>query len=132
MATIKSLDDLKRLKAEALQKRDAKMTTGQARIVVAMGTCGIAAGARDAMKAILDLIEADQLQGIVVTQTGCIGQCEWEPIVKVTVGDQPKVTYGKVSPDKRPADLEGTRRRRAGGQEFGGAGVVSDQLGIRD
>jgi len=100
MATIKSLDDLKRLKAEALQKRDAKVTTGQARVVVAMGTCGIAAGARDAMKAILDAIEADQLQGIVVTQTGCIGQCEWEPIVKVTVGDQPEVIYGKVSPDK--------------------------------
>ena len=91
MATIKSLDDLKRLKAEALQKRDAKVTTGQARVVVAMGTCGIAAGARDAMKAILDAIEADQLQGIVVTQTGCI---------TVTVGDQPEVIYGKVTPDK--------------------------------
>ena len=41
-----------------------------------------------------------QLQGIVVTQTGCIGLCECEPIVQVTLGDQPKVTYGKVTPDR--------------------------------
>jgi NADP-reducing hydrogenase subunit HndB len=100
MASIKSLDDLKRLKAETLQKRQAQATAGQARIVVAMGTCGIAAGARAALKAILDTIEADQLPGIVVSQTGCIGQCEWEPIIRVTVGAQSEVIYGKVSPDK--------------------------------
>lgn len=100
MATIKSLDDLKRLKAEALHQREARATAGQARIVVAMSTCGIAAGARAALKAILDAIAADQLPGIVVSQTGCGGQCAWEPIVKVTVGDQPEVIYGRVSPDK--------------------------------
>lgn len=100
MATIKSLDDLKRLKAEALQKREAEIATGQSRVVVAMSTCGIAAGARAALKAVLDLIETDQLPGIIVSQIGCGGQCAWEPIVKVTVGDQPEVIYGKVSPDK--------------------------------
>ena len=100
MATIKSLDDLQQLKAEALHQRQANATAGQARIAVAMSTCGIAAGARNAMKAILDLIEADQLPGIIVAHTGCGGQCAWEPIVKVTVGDQPEVIYGKVSPDK--------------------------------
>jgi NADP-reducing hydrogenase subunit HndB len=61
-----------------------------------MGTCGIAAGARDTMKAILDTIEKDSLNGIIVTQTGCIGLCEKEPIVQVVIGNQPKVTYGKV------------------------------------
>jgi NADP-reducing hydrogenase subunit HndB len=100
MAIIKSLDDLKRLKAEVLQKRETQATAGQARIVVAMGTCGIAAGARATMKAIRDAIETEQLPGIGVTQTGCLGLCEWEPIVKVTVGDQPEVIYGKVTPDK--------------------------------
>ena len=100
MPAVKSLDDLKRIKSESLEKRQIKSSAGQAQVTVAMGTCGIAAGARDTMKAILDAIETDQLQGIVVTQTGCIGQCEWEPIVKVTVGDQPEVIYGKVSPDK--------------------------------
>jgi NADP-reducing hydrogenase subunit HndB len=64
-----------------------------------MGTCGIAVGARDAMKAILDTIETDSLTGIIVTQTGCFGLCDREPIVQVIIGKQPKVTYGKVTPD---------------------------------
>ena len=62
-----------------------------------MGTCGIAAGARDAMKAILDAIEKDSITGVIVSQTGCIGLCEKEPIVQVVVGEQAKVTYGKVT-----------------------------------
>jgi NADP-reducing hydrogenase subunit HndB len=100
MPNVKSLDDLKRLKLQALEKRQAMTTSGRAQVVVAMGTCGIAAGARDTMKAVLDQIEADNLTGIVVTQTGCIGKCEWEPIVEVTVGTEPKVIYGKVSPER--------------------------------
>jgi NADP-reducing hydrogenase subunit HndB len=100
MANVKSLEDLKRLKEEALKKRQAMTTSGTAQVVVAMGTCGIAAGARETMKAILDQIEADKLSGIVVTQTGCMGKCEWEPIVEVAVGEAPKVTYGKVSAER--------------------------------
>jgi len=99
MASVKSLEDLKRLREEALEKRKVKSASGQAQVIVAMGTCGIAAGARDAMKAILDTIESKSLTGIVVTQTGCIGLCEREPIVQVVIGDQPKVTYGKVTPE---------------------------------
>ena len=100
MPTVKSLDDLKKIKEQATQKRDIKTASGQAQVTVAMGTCGIAAGARETMKAVLDTIEGDSLQGIIVTQTGCIGLCEWEPIVQVTIGDQPKVTYGKVTPER--------------------------------
>ncbi len=96
MTTIKSLEDLKRVREEALQKRDVKAASGTAQVIVGMGTCGIAAGARDTMKAILDTIEKDSLNGIIVTQTGCIGLCEKEPIVQVVIGNQPKVTYGKV------------------------------------
>lgn len=99
MSTIKSLEDLKRAREEALQKREAKATSGVAQIIVGMGTCGIAAGARDAMKAILDTIEHDSLNGVIVSQTGCIGLCEKEPIVQVIIGEQPKVTYGKVTPE---------------------------------
>jgi NADP-reducing hydrogenase subunit HndB len=99
MSRVKSLEELKRLREEALEKRTAKATSGRAQIVVGMGTCGIAAGARDTMKAILEVIENESLSGILVTQTGCVGLCEWEPIVKVVVGDGPKVTYGKVSPE---------------------------------
>jgi NADP-reducing hydrogenase subunit HndB len=99
MNTIKSLDDLKRVREEALEKRKAKSTSGAAQVIVGMGTCGIAAGARDTMKAVLNYIESENLQNILVTQTGCIGLCEQEPILQVVIGEQPKVTYGKVSPD---------------------------------
>lgn len=99
MATVKSLEDLKRIREEALEKRRLKTSTGNIQIIVAMGTCGIAAGARDTMKAILETIEEKNLTGITVSQTGCMGLCEKEPIVQVIVGEQPKVTYGKVDPD---------------------------------
>ncbi|PKO10642.1 MAG: 2Fe-2S ferredoxin [Chloroflexi bacterium HGW-Chloroflexi-2] len=99
MPTIKSIDDLKRIREEALKKQEMKSASGQKQIIVGMGTCGIAAGARDTMKAILEKIEKDNLSGIIVTQTGCIGVCEMEPIVQVQIGDGPKVTYGKVSKD---------------------------------
>ena len=100
MSAVKSLAELKRLKEEALAKRQAKTIAGQVQITVGMGTCGIAAGAREAMKAILETIEVENLSGIVVKQTGCIGLCEWEPIVEVAIGDAPKVIYGKVSADR--------------------------------
>ena len=99
MSTIKSLEDLKRAREEALKKREMKASSGTVQVIVGMGTCGIAAGARDTMKAILDTIEKDSMNGIVVTQTGCIGLCEKEPIVQVVVGEAAKVTYGKVNPD---------------------------------
>jgi NADP-reducing hydrogenase subunit HndB len=99
MPTVKTLDDLKRIREEALEKRKAKTTTGQVQVIVGMGTCGIAAGARDAMKSVLDVIEKDNLSGVLVTQTGCIGLCEKEPIVQVIMGEQPKTTYGKVTPE---------------------------------
>lgn len=99
MPTVKSLDDLKKLREEALEKRRVKTASGQAQVIVGMGTCGIAAGARDTMKAILEYIEKENINGVIVTQTGCIGMCDKEPIVQVLIGEQPKVTYGKVNPD---------------------------------
>jgi NADP-reducing hydrogenase subunit HndB len=100
MTQVKSLEELKRLKQAALEKRQAKITTGHVHIMVGMGTCGIAAGARETMKAILDVIETENLSGVIVTQTGCMGLCEWEPIVDVSAGGSPKVTYGKVTPER--------------------------------
>ncbi|NJN96823.1 MAG: (2Fe-2S) ferredoxin domain-containing protein [Anaerolineales bacterium] len=97
MPAVKSLEELKRLREAALEKRQAKTTTGYAQITVGMGTCGIAAGARETMKVILEMIESESLGDVVVKQTGCLGLCEWEPIVEVVIGEGPKVTYGKVS-----------------------------------
>jgi NADP-reducing hydrogenase subunit HndB len=100
---VKSLEDLKKIKEQALAKRQIRDANARAHIAVAMGTCGIAAGARDTMKAILDAIEKDEISGVLVTQTGCIGLCEFEPIVHVRIGDSPQVTYGKVTPERARA-----------------------------
>ncbi|MBM4427317.1 MAG: (2Fe-2S) ferredoxin domain-containing protein [Chloroflexi bacterium] len=97
MPAVKSLEELKRVREEALAKKQLKATPGNVQVIVAMGTCGIAAGARDTMKSILSFIETEHLSGISVTQTGCMGMCEQEPIVQVIVGDQAKVVYGKVN-----------------------------------
>lgn len=98
MSQIKSLEDLKRVREEALRKRELKTEPGQIQIIVGMGTPGIAAGARETMKAILDYIEARQLHDISVRQTGNIGLDSWEPIVQVVSGGE-KISYGKVNPE---------------------------------
>lgn len=98
MSPIKNLEELNKLRENAIEKRKAKATLGNAQVIVGMGTCGIAVGARDTLKAILNKIETEDLPNIVVTQTGCIGLCGREPIVQVIVGEGPKITYGKVNP----------------------------------
>lgn len=99
MDKIKTLDDLKRIREEALEKRKVKTAGGQIQIVVGMGTVGIAAGARETLKAILDYIEQNNLSDIIVRQTGNIGLDSFEPIVQVLIGENPKITYGRVTPD---------------------------------
>jgi NADP-reducing hydrogenase subunit HndB len=96
---VKSLDDLRKLREEALEKRRVKSASGQIQIIVGMGTVGIAAGARETLKAILEFIENQNLTDVVVRQTGNIGMDSLEPVVQVQVGDNTKVTYGKVNPD---------------------------------
>jgi NADP-reducing hydrogenase subunit HndB len=113
MPAIKSLDELKRIREEALKKRDAKATTAQAQIIVGMGTPGIAAGARETMKAILAFIETHHLAGIVVRQTGSLGFDSSEPIVQVQIGDAPLTTYGKVTVARAEQIME---RHVVGGQ----------------
>jgi NADP-reducing hydrogenase subunit HndB len=97
MDKVKTLEDLKRLRQEALEKRKVKTAAGQVQVIVGMGTVGIAAGARETLKSILDYIEQENLNDIVVRQTGNIGLDSYEPIVQVVLGDNPKVTYGRVS-----------------------------------
>lgn len=98
MPTVKSLEDLKKIREEALHKREIKAAPGSIQIIVGMGTPGIAAGARDTLKAILSFIEEKHLTNITVRQTGNIGMDSWEPIVQVQVGEAPAVTYGRVTP----------------------------------
>jgi NADP-reducing hydrogenase subunit HndB len=99
MSTIRSIEDLNHAREEALRKRDLRASSGTAHVIVGMGTCSIAAGAKDTMKAILDAIEKESLPGITVSETGCIGLCGKEPIVQVVLQQAAMVTYGKVTPE---------------------------------
>ncbi len=96
---VKTLEDLKKLREEALEKRRVKSASGQVQIVVGMGTVGIAAGARETLKAIMQYIETENLRDVIVRQTGNIGLDSLEPVVQVIVGEAAPVTYGKVTPD---------------------------------
>ncbi len=63
-----------------------------------MGTCGIAAGAREVLSALLEELAQRGLENVTVTQTGCKGLCDREPMVEVELPDAPPVTYGGVTP----------------------------------
>ena len=98
MPTVKSLEDLKKIREEALKKRDIKTSESRVQIVVGMGTPGIAAGARDTLKEFLSFIEEKGLTDVTIRQTGSFGLDAMEPVVKITIGDAAPVTYGKVTP----------------------------------
>ncbi|RAK07779.1 NADP-reducing hydrogenase subunit HndB [Halanaerobium saccharolyticum] len=93
---MKSLAELKELRNK-VQKEMKKRDQGtKAEIIVGMGTCGIAAGARDILKAVLAEIEKRDLD-VRVTQTGCIGMCEKEPLIDVKLPGKKRITYGNLS-----------------------------------
>ncbi len=97
---MKSLQDLERIRLKAQERMRVREGEGATKIAVGMGTCGIAAGARDVMAAILDEVAKRKLADVTVTQTGCVGLCEYEPLVDVILPGQQKVTYARVDADK--------------------------------
>ena len=75
--------------------------SGSIRAVVGMATCGIAAGARPVLSALVEEVsKLDLGEKVTVTQTGCIGLCRYEPIVEVYEADKEKVTYVKMTAEK--------------------------------
>lgn len=104
MPKLKNLEELRTLRAQ-LQKDIKTRTETSTTITVGMGTCGIAAGAREVMRAILDELAERGIDVHVVT-TGCIGMCSKEPLVDVQQGDEPRITYGNVAPAKVPRLIE--------------------------
>ena len=97
---MKSLDELARIREQAKQMIQMRENQDGVKIIVGMGTCGIAAGARETMNAILDELSKRNLNQVTVTQTGCVGLCEQEPMIDVMIPGQAKITYGRVNPDK--------------------------------
>jgi NADP-reducing hydrogenase subunit HndB len=95
-----TLDTLRKLREEqqkTMVMRDPSNKDTQ--IIVGMGTCGIAAGAKDVFNAILEVLEAKNITHVLVTQTGCMGLCHSEPTVEVIVPGMPVVIYGNVKRD---------------------------------
>jgi NADP-reducing hydrogenase subunit HndB len=99
MKAIQSLEDLRQFREEVIEARKRQVGRGSVQVVVSLGSCGIAAGALDTLKAVQQQIEADHLREALITQTGCAGLCKYEPIVEVIAADSPKVTYGGVTPE---------------------------------
>lgn len=98
---MKSLEELKQIRDRMQNKlniREGK--DSDIRVLVGMATCGIAAGAKPVLKAVTDEVARRGLLNVKITQTGCIGICQYEPVVEVLVPGQEKVTYVKMTPEK--------------------------------
>ncbi|WP_425449886.1 (2Fe-2S) ferredoxin domain-containing protein, partial [Dethiothermospora halolimnae] len=97
---MKSLEELKKIREASLDKVTLRGERKGTRIVVGMATCGISAGARPVLMALLEETKKRNLGDVTVTQTGCIGICDLEPIVEVYKPGEEKVTYVKMTEDK--------------------------------
>ena len=98
---MKSLAELQAIKEKMQGKVALREGSGDKRVVVGMATCGIAAGARPVLNAFVEQVnEAGLTASVTVTQTGCIGICQYEPVVEVFEAGKEKVTYVKMTADK--------------------------------
>ena len=98
---MKSLEELKAIREKMQGQIGIRSeSSDQTRVIVGMATCGIASGARPVLTALSDAIQTKGLTNISVTQTGCIGLCQYEPIVEVLEPGKDKVTYVKMTPEK--------------------------------
>ncbi len=97
---MKSLEELAAIRKKTLEEVNLRHDRHGTRIVVGMATCGIAAGARPVMMKFVEEIKQRNLTDVNVSQTGCIGMCEYEPLVEVYMPGKEKVTYVKMTPEK--------------------------------
>ncbi len=97
MPRIGSLADLRKIKETATDQTAAR-SEGRTRIIVGLGTCGIAAGARPVMQALMEELQKRSLKDVTVETTGCIGMCQDEPLVDVIREGTSRITYGRVKP----------------------------------
>ena len=98
---MKSLAELQAIRDKAKQNMQIREESDAVkRVVVGMATCGIAAGARPVLNAFVDEVAKRHLTDVAVTQTGCIGICQYEPVVEVYTNDGSKTTYVKMTAEK--------------------------------
>ncbi len=104
MAKLKTIADLQQIREQAQKDLRVRTETGT-KIIVGMGTCGIAAGARETMHTILEELNQRGIDAHVTT-VGCIGMCSREPLVDIEQAGQPRITYCNVHPDMIPRLIE--------------------------
>ena len=102
-----SIAELTALRDKMKDKVAMREGSGQIRVVVGMATCGIAAGARPVLSAFVEKVgEAGLGEKVIVSQTGCIGICQYEPVVEIFEDGKEKVTYVKLDADKAAEIVE--------------------------
>jgi NADP-reducing hydrogenase subunit HndB len=98
---IKSLEDLKKMREATLAKVQLRETgqnvDGNIEVMIGLATCGIAAGGREAMQAIIDQLAEENITDVRVVRVGCLGYCHSEPTVQVNIPGEEPVLYGNVS-----------------------------------
>ena len=98
---MKSLAELQAIRDKAKFELNMRQENPNAvRVLVGMATCGIAAGARPVLNAFSEEVAKRNLQDVTITQTGCIGICQFEPVVEIEIPGEDKVTYVKMTPEK--------------------------------
>ena len=104
---MKSLEELRAIR-EKMQSQVSMRAEDHShiRVVVGMATCGIASGARPVLNTLAQLVQEKGLKNVAVTQTGCIGLCQYEPIVEIYAPGKEKVTYIKMTPEKAKEVVE--------------------------
>lgn len=104
---MKSLAELAAIREKMQNKVVLREGSSDVRVVVGMATCGIAAGARPVLNTFVEEVaNAGLSDKIIVTQTGCIGICQYEPVVEVYESGKDKVTYVKMTPEKAKEVVE--------------------------
>ena len=104
---MKSLEELRAIRERMQGKVGMRSEdANQIKIVVGMATCGIASGARPVLNVLADEVQRRGMSDVVVTQTGCIGLCQYEPVIEVYVPGKEKVTYVRMNVDKAIEMLE--------------------------
>jgi NADP-reducing hydrogenase subunit HndB len=94
------LDDLDSITEKVKRTILLREGAGRAKVIVHMGTCGIAAGARPVMSAVMEEIETRDIKDVIVTISSCAGLCSREPMMTVELPDEPPVKYVDLSTEK--------------------------------
>ena len=104
---MKSLAELAALREQMRNKVSMRKGADRIRVVVGMATCGIAAGARPVLSAFVEKINEEKLdEKVIVSQIGCIGICQYEPVVEIFEDGKEKVTYVKMTAEKAAEVVE--------------------------